>query len=263
MGDAYRNYLVGLGLAPRTIGVYASYVERAIAAGIDLETATPIEVAEYAESFPNTASTRRQIRTSFTHYWAMIERDGPVKAIRVPPKPRGRCRALEPEQARVLVKTAIGWDPHGLAVLFGLYLALRRAEIAALRWDRFDPQLEWYTVTGKGDVTAALPVHPVLRGELEQRRSGYVWLFPGSRRRAHVTPTTVWLWTKEVAQRAGIDHLQTHQLRHTAIATANDATGDLRAAQEFARHARPETTAIYTRATAARLQAIVGALDYL
>ena len=34
-----------------------------------------------------------------------------------------------------------------------------------------------------------------------------------------------------------------------AIATANDATGDLRATQDFARHAHPETTAIYTRTT--------------
>ena len=59
------------------------------------------------------------------------------------------------------------------------------------------------------------------------------------------------------------DRTDQSQLRHTAIATANDRTGDLRAAQEFARHARPETTAIYTRATAKRLWEALLALDYL
>lgn len=51
-------------------------------------------------------------------------------------------------------------------------------------------------------------------------------------------------------------------LRHTALATANDATRDLRAVQEFARHARPETTALYTRVTARRLMEVAMSIDY-
>jgi hypothetical protein len=42
--------------------------------------------------------------------------------------------------------------------------------------------------------------------------------------------------------KAGIPNLSPDRLRHTAIATVNDATGDLRTAQEFARHADIETT---------------------
>lgn len=53
-----------------------------------------------------------------------------------------------------------------------------------------------------------------------------------------------------------------HRLRHTAIATLNDRTGDLRTAQAFARHASPETTVIYTRFPRRRLVAAVEALDY-
>ncbi|HJQ94582.1 MAG TPA: hypothetical protein VJ935_02600 [Acidimicrobiia bacterium] len=49
----------------------------------------------------------------------------------------------------------------GTAVLAGLYLALRISEMASMRWDGFD--LERYTVTGKEDYTATLPVHPRLR----------------------------------------------------------------------------------------------------
>jgi site-specific recombinase XerD len=54
----------------------------------------------------------------------------------------------------------------------------------------------------------------------------------------------------------------THVLRHTAIATLNDATHDLRAAQEFARHLSPETTVLYTRVSRRRLIEAVAAIDY-
>ena len=265
---AYEEYLYGLGLAPKTIDVYARHVHRATlwanSRGGRVVDLTAREVAEFTSTVPNSASTRRHLRTALTHYWRMRgRRDAPVRAVRVPPKPRGRSRALEIDDARALVKAAIGWHPEGLAVLFGMYMALRRAEIATTRWDRFSPDLDWYTVIGKGDVEATLPVHPALRDELVLHRSAYVWLFPGSRNRAHVTPTTVWLWTRKVGSAAGIgDRLTTHELRHTALATANDATGDLRATQAFARHARPETTAIYTRATTERLTAVVNSLDY-
>jgi site-specific recombinase XerD len=42
----------------------------------------------------------------------------------------------------------------------------------------------------------------------------------------------------------------------------NDGTRDLRTAQEFARHASPETTVIYTRVPRERLVAAVAAIDY-
>jgi len=53
-----------------------------------------------------------------------------------------------------------------------------------------------------------------------------------------------------------------HELRHTALATALDRTKDLRAVMTFAGHARPETTAGYTRTTRKRLEAVVAAIDY-
>lgn len=46
------------------------------------------------------------------------------------------------------------------------------------------------------------------------------------------------------------------------LATANDNTGDLRAVQSFAGHAKPETTSLYTRANARRLAAVVASIDY-
>jgi integrase len=52
----------------------------------------------------------------------------------------------------------------------------------------------------------------------------------------------------------------THSAR--SLAEANDRSGNLRAVQDLARHSRPETTAGYTRTTAARLKAVVAMIDY-
>ena len=155
-----------------------------------------------------------------------------------------------------MVKAAKGWHPEGTAVLLGMYLALRREEIAKARWDRFDEFYTWYTVQGKFDATDTLPVHPVLRDQVSAVRLMVKgeWLFPGSRGRERVTEMTINVWTDKVAAAAGLGHVHPHQMRHTAIAMVNDETGDLRTAQVFARHKRLESTQIYTRTTKEKLE---------
>ena len=261
----YVDYLRGEGLSNRTVVSYTNNMRRverlAGSLGIHLLEATAGELATVAAETPNSMSTRRQLRTSLKHFYEFKGRtDPPLKAIRVPRAPRGRFKGLEPEEAAMLTKTALDWYPQGLAVLFGMYLALRREEIAQVRWDRFDAMLDRYTVHGKGNVFHDLPVHPVVRDRL--RPTGFLWTFPG-RNSGHVTPATIWNWVREVSDAAGIGLIHPHQLRHTAIATINDNTGDLRTAQEFARHSSPLTTAIYTRTTEARLRMASESLDYL
>lgn len=266
--EDFAEWLLGVGLSGRTATIYGRHVERAERwlgeRGVSLELALPSEIGAYAETLPRSSSTRRQLRSALRLWWAWAKRvNPPVASVRVPPKPRPVCRALEADDARRLVKAGLGWWPEGTAVLFGMYLALRREEIATARWDGFDPECSWYTVTGKRDLVACLPVHPVLASEVRGKRRRGSYVFPGRGARPHVSPATVWLWVRRVAQEADVGLVRPHELRHTALATANDRTGDLRATQEFARHARPETTAIYTRATAARLQGVVASLDYL
>ena len=263
--DGFDDYLRHQGLAPKTITIYLGQINRFVVLanqhGIDPVSATATEIVFLVAQYPNTTAARRQLHTTMKHFWEYHERPNPpLKAIRVPRSPRGKFNGLEHEQAEMIANTAKGWHPQGTAVLCGLYLALRREEIAQLRWDRFDRDLSWYTVHGKGNVYADLPVHPVLAGQLEP--TAYKWAFPG-RMVEHVTPATIWNWVREVSTTAGIGLIHPHQLRHTAIATINDTTKDLRTAQAFARHARPETTAIYTRTTSARLLAASASLDFL
>jgi integrase len=266
LDSEYLEYLLGQGLSEKTAYIYARYVagaerwikEQGCCTGLD--ACRPSELKAWAsETIPFTHSSRGQAVAALNHWWAWKEQRGTPKAIRVPPQPQMVCRALEPDEARDLVKASLGWFPEGTATLFGLYLGLRRFEIAAAEWERFDPKRTWYTVTGKYDKTNTLPVHPILKSELPEG-SGYV--FKG-RFGGHVTPATIWDWTKQVAGSVGLTEFTTHQLRHTALTTANDNLGDLRAVQTFARHEKPETTAGYTRTTRTRLQEVSEALDYL
>lgn len=263
MGDlSFGGYLIAQGLGPRTIQTYRLVLARAEAAGVNIDRPDPAEIAGYAATIPNGHASRSHLRSTLRWYWEWKKIDGPIKAVRVPPMPQMVCRALEDDQARDLVKVSLGWWPQGGAALLMAYLGLRRSEVAQAEWRRFNRDLTWYRVLGKGDKTADLPVNPVLAGELGPRRSeGFI--FPGSRDRLFVTPATVNLWISEVGLAVGLPDLTPHVLRHTCLATANDRLGDLRAVQTFARHAKPETTAGYTRTRLRQLEAVSASLDYL
>lgn len=264
----FTEYLIGVGLSNKSIRLYANHVAKAEQwmrshTHTTLHWCGPRELADYAQTLPNSHSTRGQVVAAFRHYWDYKGRsDTPHRAIRVPSAPEMVCRAITETETRDLVKVSLGWWPQGTVVLCGLYLALRRFEIAKMEWSRFDGSLEWYTVTGKYDKTNTLPVHSNLRSELETRR-GEGWVFPGRYAGRHINANTVYDWTREVGRYAGIPDLEPHELRHTALATANDNTGNLRSVQTFARHSKPQTTSGYTRTTQTRLREVSDSLDYL
>lgn len=263
----FHEHLTGLGLDQRTISYYLRHALKATrfleTFGTDLDTCKASQIAEYASTLPNSHSTRGQVTAALNRYWQWIERPNPpFRALRVPPRPEMVCRTLEPDETRDLVKVALGWWPQGTVVLMGLYLALRRFEIGKAEWGRFDEGLGWYRVTGKRSKTATLPVHPVLRAELEPHLDDG-WLFPGRYPGTHIVPVTIGQWIDEVARAAGIRGLVPHRLRHTSLTWAVDAGTPLRDVQSFARHSDPGMTAKYTRTTTRKLQAVVDALDYL
>lgn len=276
-----RQSLLARGLSQRTVTQYVRAMQRAdgwlvVHRCVSLAQASPLDMSAYcAAVIPETWSSRKLCKSALTVYFEVIGRvDAPVGAIRVPPKPRFTCRALPDHEARKLADTAYHWDrgAEGMATLFGMYAALRRFEIAKVRWDDIDG--DWLRVQGKGNVVAELPLHSRILARLDwwreftiddptdtRCRPGAEYIFAG-RRGGHVAPPTVWDWVKEVAVEAGIGDITTHQLRHTALAEANDRTKDLRATQEFARHADPATTVLYTRVNRSRLRGIVDALEY-
>jgi integrase len=156
--------------------------------------------------------------------------------------------------------------PAGLAVLIGLYSGLRREEIAKLRWAEI--REGWLEFVGKLDISRQVPIHPELATRLELAHAEQLgagidspYVFPG-RVSGHASPTTIWTWSRRLGREALAYPVATHVLRHTAIATLNDVTHDLRAAQAFAGHASPETTVLYTRVSRDRLIDAVAAISY-
>ncbi len=265
---AFIESMTARGLSRKTISVYVTALRQATE-WIDPDTVAAGQLRDYADTLPLTRWSRSLLRSALLAYWTAIGRsDGPAGAIPVPSKPRMRCRALEDHEAALLATAARKRDDDkGLAVLIGLYTGLRRNEIARLRWSDVDDS-GWLTVVGKGDVTRTFPVAPTLveafasrRPQARPARRGHDWIFRG-RWTEPVHPTTIWLWVRDVAHEAGLDSVPTHVLRHTALATALDNCKDLRAVQELAGHARPETTAGYTRVTRRRLVEAVESITY-
>jgi integrase len=250
-------------LGPRTAYNYvrqlAHLAQWCIEHGATIDTVSGGLLEEYAEELPRSRSTRGSLRSALTHYFAMtLHPEPPLWAVRVPKARRMVCRALEDDDARTLEAAALARnDQKGLAVIIGLYLGLRRFEIAKLRWADFSDG--WLHIVGKGDVEASIPVHQVVVDYLGRVPNRSVFLFPG-RSSGSLNPTTLWGWVREVATEAGLGQVPTHVLRHTALATANDETGDLRSVQDFARHAEPTTTSGYTRTTRRRMVAVSEAI---
>ena len=251
-------------LGPRTAAGYLAAIRRFAkwceANGTSIDTATTWDLDAFAACLPRTRSTIMQVRLALLHYYAITGRpDPPTHVLRVPRRKRMISKALSDEEARKLEGAAVERrDLKGLAVVLGLYLGLRRFEIAQLRWSDFGND-GWLTFVGKGDLEATLPVHRVVQEYLRATPRRGEFVFPG-RFGGPANPTTVWGWVREVSAAAGIREVPTHVLRHTALALGNDVTGDLRAVQDFARHAEPNTTAGYTRATRERLERVAKAI---
>ena len=267
---AYDEYLLGQGLAAKTVKDYTRETDLVLAwfdaQHLDLTDALPSQLIAYATTRPNTSSVRAHLRSALRYWWEWRGVRGWPDAIRVPTNRPMTCKALDDGDARAMVRVARGWWKEGTAVLCMAYLALRNKEVAGLRWDGFDDPMEWYTLVGKGNKTRTVPVHPVLAGELQEHRDGYPYAFPGRAGdgKSHVSHATISNWVDRVALKAGVkEKVWPHRLRHTALAVMNDNTGDLRTTQAFAGHSRPETTAGYTRASVERLRAASNALDFM
>lgn len=263
--DDYREYLIGLSLSPKTVGIYCNVLSKAAAwcdaHHLDLRSLKPSQAAELAGLWPKSHSARSQLRSALRHYWDLCQVVGPSGAVKVPPKPQGRWKGLEDDQVRTLLDVARGDWPRGGVVYIGIYLGLRREEIAKLRWADFDISMTWVTIMGKGDRVRDIPVHSKLKDLLLAHRWPGEWVFPG-RLGGHVTSTTVSNWISELGHAAGLGHIHPHQLRYTSGGKVNDETLDVYAAQAWLGHANVATTQIYTRVKSARLIRAMRTLDW-
>lgn len=259
----------------RTARVYVQYLRRAdlwlttnglppIASLTDDQL---IYLHHYAATLPMTYSSRKHLRYALAAYWRFLRRpdEFPVALIPVPKRPRMVCKALEPPELEKVLEAAVTFGPRVWTVCCLLYYAaLRREEAATVRWDDLHRDTDLLHVVGKGGYEDWVEVHPAVWSAIDslpEEARWSAWLFPSVRDPAtHISPATVNAWVQQVAAASGVRRLTPHIFRHTALATANDRTGDFRAVMAFARHRSPEVTKGYTRTTRQAARRVIGSL---
>jgi integrase len=144
--------------------------------------------------------------------WGMEALSNPVEVVRKPRLPQGRERRLiGDEEERLLASARVYGEPMPSIITIALETAMRRAEICGLRWENVD-------MTGrvamlpdtKNGTFRRVPLSSVavsVLTSLPRRLDGQVW---------DVKPDTVTQAFERICQRAGIDGLTFHDLRHEA-----------------------------------------------
>jgi site-specific recombinase XerD len=172
----------------------------------------------------------------------------------------GLPRGLDAGQVRALLDscdrhTAVGLRDFAVMTMM-VRLGLRRGEIARLRLDDVDWRGGQITVCGKADRRERLPL-PADVGEalVAYLRRGRPVAFGDCRRlflrtrapHRELTPGGVTQIVVTAAERAGLDPIAAHRLRHTTATTLLRSGAPLSEVGELLRHRRALTTAIYAK----------------
>jgi site-specific recombinase XerD len=234
--------------------------------------ATPKDLAAYLFQTKPTPQTRNDVRAAlvaFGHFLVKCEwrPDNPALGLPRLPCPRSVPKALDLDQAQRLARASAHFSQmHHAMVMLMLYGGFRRDEVRLLEWHRVGDGGKWVTVLGKGKRERQIPIHEdaaVLLAGWKLACPAPRWVFPSPRNVEQPMSTTTMAKTiRMIGEAAGIVGLHPHALRHTMATRMLEQTGDLRVVQVFLGHARPETTAIYTKVRPAKLEEASARLDF-
>lgn len=252
-----------------------------------LETATgssdPIEITaidaskyrRYLQDLgrkPNTVNTALSAIESFCKWMADEGHmtHNPVKDVkRVEVSPRAP-RGLNKNEQHRLIRTALTEkDSRNSAIILTLlFSGLRVSELVALTPEdvKIGERSGVVTVrSGKGNKYREVPIPADLRRPLAQyivtRRSTSQYLF-GGQRDPQMTSRAIQLLCKKIGEKAKIDGLTPHLLRHTLAHNLVGAGVSLDKVAAILGHASLNTTAIYTRPRMDDLQDAMERLNY-
>lgn len=251
--DRWIAWQIAAGRPGTTIRLRTYHVERVLLElDVDPWKVTTEELVEYLALQSWGPETRRSYRASLRGFfrWAHATGRRPDDPAALIP-PIALPRALPRPTPEAIYRQALldADDRVRLMIQLAAQCGLRAGEIASLRQDMLVTDVlgqDSLHITGKGQHQRMVPVHPDLARELRALPPG--WAFPctapgrGRRTGRHLTSNHVGrLVSAELP-----DGWTCHTLRHRCMTVAYWSTNDLRAVQEFAGHAKPETTARYT-----------------
>ena len=222
-----------------------------------------------AANWSKRSSTTRAKVISILHSffgWAETEdliEDDPSRKIRRPPKRKPDRRRPSPTDLELARNATSVRERPAWLLMEGV--GLRVASVIGCRWDHVDLRQGRIRVLVKGHHWHELPIAPDVLNELRAcydelapDATDHVWvttreLWENQYHRVTVSndpdkpssPKSLWRMAKRVSERAGIESLSPHQLRH-GFATRLDRMGaDLHTIQYLLGHSRPDTTKVY------------------
>ncbi len=181
--------------------------------------------------------------------------DNPWDDVPVPKVPKRARIYLRGEQVDAILLAA---GTHRLLILVAVFTGLRRGELGGLKWTDISwtegahgivmVRRSWDNETTKSQKERAVPIHAVLRPELDRaaKKSKSPYVFPAPRKGGmrheswHVAKLL-----RSIATRAGVELPEGttfHTLRATFITRIIHETGDVTAAQRLAGHSTPAVT---------------------
>ncbi len=181
---------------------------------------------------------------------------------------------LTPKQMRQLIESAVPgssrlWQ-RDRALLETMYAAgLRASEVCSLGTGDWKRDLEVLLVTGKGDKQRLVPIGEqairALSQYVEDLRPGLAKWEDGRDANALFLSNTgrplervaVWQIIRRCAERAGLERVHPHMLRHSFATHMLAGGADLRVVQELLGHADIGTTQIYTHIDRSHLRDVV------
>lgn len=188
--------------------------------------------------------------------WATTNRridSDPTAGMKSPKRPVAVPRA-QPSQVIAAILAACLDDRDRLIVHLMVDLGLRRGEVAAARWELYDPISEIITVRGKGGKERELPVTDEVSALMrrQHRRAHGPVISSLSKPGTPLTPERVGRIVLDIMRRAGVkqapyDGVSGHALRHTAASDVLDHCHDVRIVQAMLGHAHLSSTSIYLR----------------
>jgi len=264
---AWRTWQYAQSLSIRTVGSRIETIERfGQALRCHPKDATIDDVVEWlAKGEHWRPSTRRTYYKALVAWFKWLQRaghrlDNPMVQVPPPKVPRAVPRPVTNANLRRVLATRMHKRTRVMILLYA-FAGLRCSEIAAIRGENFDLVERTVTVTGKGGVTATLPLHPlIMEAAWSMPRTGYWFPSNASTNEPHLLGHSVGTIIKRVMIRAGVQG-SAHCLRHWFGTELVSAGVDLRTTQELMRHASLATTAVYTQIADARKAEGVERLD--
>ena len=181
--------------------------------------------------------------------WGMEYLVNPVPLAKLarPKIPRGRERRLLEGEEEKLLKAAS--PAFGAVIRWALATAMRRGEIANLRWEHVDrPRRSVLLPETKNGETRSVPLSPAALAVLEsipRRLDGSVF---------GLSPNAIELAWRRTVTRAGITGLRFHDLRHEAISRLFEETDlDVMEIRAISGHKTLQMLARYTHLRTHRL----------